>query len=184
MTRLPVAMSNGLIPPAAGKHHGELKMAASVSLLLRGGYSCGCPLTTERGEVPIEPRVGHYSGTGTWFALLLSRVAPHREGLAPALENHEEDRMKKTISALTAAAVFTVFATAFAQAPLSEEAPAQMPAPTQEMTPPPAQAPAQAPSMSEEKKADKAGKVSQGKGKGKAKGHAKKASRKLGDRRS
>ena len=49
--------------------------------------------------------------------------------------------MKKTISALTAAAVFTVFATAFAETPLSEQAPAQMPAPTQEMTPPPAQAP-------------------------------------------
>ena len=84
MTRLPVAMSNGLIPPAAGRHHGESKMAASVSLVLRGRYSCGRQLTTEHGELPIEPGVGHYSGTGIWFALLLYRVTPHREGLAPA----------------------------------------------------------------------------------------------------
>lgn len=90
--------------------------------------------------------------------------------------------MRKTISALTAVAVFAVFATAFAQAPLTEQAPAQMPAPTQEMTPPSAQAPAQTPSMGEEKKADKTGKVSQGKGKGKAKGHASKTSKKHGDR--
>ena len=90
--------------------------------------------------------------------------------------------MKKTISALTAAAVFTVFATAFAEIPVSEQAPGQMPVPTQEMTPPPAQIPAQAPSMGEEKKAEKTGKVSQGKAKGKAKGHAKKASQKHGGR--
>ncbi len=89
--------------------------------------------------------------------------------------------MNKTISALTAAAVFSVFATAFAEIPLSEQAPGQMPVPTQEMTPP-AQTPAQAPSMGEEKKAEKTGKVSQGKAKGKAKGHAKKASQKHGGR--
>ena len=89
--------------------------------------------------------------------------------------------MNKTISALTAAAVFSVFATACAQTPLSEQAPAQMPVPTEEMTPPPpSQAPAQAPSIGEERKADKTGKVSQGKAKGKAKGHAKKASKKHG----
>ena len=113
-------------------------MAASVSLVLRERYSCGRRLTTENGELPIEPGVGHYGGTGTWFALY--RVTPIARDWPPLLENHEEDRMKKTISALTAAAVFTVFATAFAQAPLSEQAPAQMPAPTQEMTPPSAQA--------------------------------------------
>ena len=88
--------------------------------------------------------------------------------------------MNKTISALTAAAVFSVFATAFAQTPLSEQAPAQMPVPTEEMTAPLPQAPAQAPSMGEERKADKTGKVSQGKAKGNAKGHAKKASKKHG----
>jgi len=60
MTRLPVGMSNGLIPPAGERHHGESKMAASVSLLLRGRYSCGRPAATENGELPIEPGVGHY----------------------------------------------------------------------------------------------------------------------------
>jgi len=90
--------------------------------------------------------------------------------------------MNKTMSALTAAAVFTVFATAFAEIPVSEQAPGQMPVPTQEMTPLPAQIPAPAPSMGEEKKAEKTGKVSQGKAKGKAKGHAKKASQKHGGR--
>ena len=59
MTRHPVEMSNGLISPAAGRHHGESKMAASVSLVLRGRYSCGRHLTTENGELPIEPGVGH-----------------------------------------------------------------------------------------------------------------------------
>jgi hypothetical protein len=71
MTPLPVAMGNGLIPPAAGRRHGESKMTASVSLLLRGRYGCGRPSTTEHGELPIEPGVGHYGGTGTWFAPLL-----------------------------------------------------------------------------------------------------------------
>ena len=71
MTRPRVAMGNGLIPPARGRHHGESKMAASVSLLLRGRYSCGRPLITENGKLPIEPGVGHNSGTGTWFALRL-----------------------------------------------------------------------------------------------------------------
>jgi len=70
MTCLPVAMSNGLISPAMGRHHGEAKMAASVSLLLRGRYRCRRPLTTEYGELPIEPGVDHYGRIGTWFALL------------------------------------------------------------------------------------------------------------------
>ena len=81
--------------------------------------------------------------------------------------------MTKTISTLTAAAVFAMCATVFAQAPAPEQAPAQMPAASQEMrTPAPAQAPAQAPSAGEEKKSGKAAKGNQGKGK--AKGHAKK----------
>ena len=70
MTRLPVAMSNGLISPAVGRHHDEAKMAASVSQLMRGQYRCGRPLTIEYGKLPIEPGVGHYGRIGTWFALL------------------------------------------------------------------------------------------------------------------
>ena len=45
MTRLPVAMSNGLISPTVGRLHDEAKMAASVSQLMRGQYRCGRPLT-------------------------------------------------------------------------------------------------------------------------------------------
>ena len=79
--------------------------------------------------------------------------------------------MRKTISVLTAAAVFAVFATAYAQ---NEQAPTQMPTPNQEMAAPPAaQTPAQAPSMGEEKKADKPAKGNGTHGKGKAKGHDK-----------
>jgi hypothetical protein len=85
--------------------------------------------------------------------------------------------MKRTISALTVAAVFAVFATTFAQVPAPESSPA--PTPDQGMmTPPPVQSPAQAPGMGEEKKADKPMKT--GKGRGKAKGHAKKANKKHG----
>ena len=88
--------------------------------------------------------------------------------------------MTKTISALTAAAVFAVFATAYAQ---NEQAPAQMPAPNLEMAAPPAtQTPAQASSMGEEKKADKPAKGNGTHGKGKAKGHAKKTSKKGKDK--
>jgi hypothetical protein len=88
--------------------------------------------------------------------------------------------MTKTISLLTAAAVFSVFATAYAQ---NEQAPAQMQVPNQEMAPPPAvQAPAQAPSMGEEKKADKPAKSNGSHGKGKAKGHAKKTGKKGKDK--
>jgi len=91
--------------------------------------------------------------------------------------------MTKTISALTAAAVFAVYATAFAQAPVLEEVSGQMPASPQEMTPAPAsaQSPVQAPSMGEEKKSSKPGKGSQAKGKSKVKGHSKKINRKQGD---
>jgi hypothetical protein len=69
MTCLPLAMSNGLISPAVRRHHGEAKMAATVSLLLRGRYSCERPLTSECGERPTEPGVGHYGRIGTSFAL-------------------------------------------------------------------------------------------------------------------
>ena len=87
--------------------------------------------------------------------------------------------MTKTISVLTAAAVFAMFTTAYAQ---NEQAPAQMPVPNQEMAAPPAaQAPAQAPAMGEEKKADKA-KGNGTHGKGKAKGHAKKTGKKGKDK--
>jgi hypothetical protein len=90
--------------------------------------------------------------------------------------------MTKTISALTAAAVFTVYATAFAQVPTPEQASGEMPAPSQEMAPAPAQPSAPAPSMGEEKKSDKPAKGSPTKGKAKSKGHAKKISKKHGDR--
>jgi hypothetical protein len=86
--------------------------------------------------------------------------------------------MTKTISTLTAAAVFAVFATAYAQ---NEQPAAQMPASNQEMAAP-AQAPAQAPGMGEEKKADKPAKGNGAHGKGKAKGHAKKTGKKGKDK--
>jgi hypothetical protein len=97
-------------------------------------------------------------------------------------ENHEEDRMRKTISALTAAAIFAVSATAFAQVPAADQAPGEMSAPSQEMTPAPAQPPAQPSGVGDEKKPDKPAKGSQTKGKAKAKGHAKKINKKQGDR--
>ena len=88
--------------------------------------------------------------------------------------------MIKPISVLTAAAVFAMFATAYAQ---NEQAPAQMPALNQEMAAPPAaQAPVQAPGVGEEKKADKPAKGNGTHGKGKAKGHAKKTSKKGKDK--
>lgn len=88
--------------------------------------------------------------------------------------------MKKTISAVTAAAFFAVCATAFAQAPALESAPAPSPAPNQDvMVPPSAQAPTTPPSVGEdEKKPDKP--VKGGKAKGKTKGDAKKVNKKHG----
>ena len=85
--------------------------------------------------------------------------------------------MTKMISALTAAAVFAVYATAFAQAPGSDSAPGQMP--TQEMTlPSSAQTPTSEPAMGGERKPEKT--MKEGQGKGKAKGHAKKTGKKRG----
>jgi hypothetical protein len=86
--------------------------------------------------------------------------------------------MKKTISAMTAAAFFAVCATGFAQAPAPESAPASPP--NQDvMVPPSAQAPTTPPSLGEdEKKPDKP--VNGGKAKGKTKGEAKKANKKHG----
>lgn len=104
------------------------------------------------------------------------------QGLACDWENHEEDRMTKSICALTAAAIFAVFSAAFAQAPVSEEVPVPMPPPSQEMTTTPAPSPVPSPSMGEEKKPTKPAKGSQAKGKGKAKGHSKKINRKQADR--
>lgn len=89
--------------------------------------------------------------------------------------------MIKPNTALIAAALFAMCATAFAQAPISEEAPGQTAAPIQEMTPAPPQPAAQAPRMGEEKKPDKPAKGSHTKGKPKAKGHAKKINKKQGD---
>jgi hypothetical protein len=85
--------------------------------------------------------------------------------------------MKRTISALTVAAVFAIYATTFAQVPAPEPSPAPVPEHDM-MTPPPIQSPAQMPGMGEEKQADKPMKT--GKGKGKAKGHAKKTNKKHG----
>ncbi|HET7910265.1 MAG TPA: hypothetical protein VFL19_06115 [Nitrospira sp.] len=90
--------------------------------------------------------------------------------------------MTKAICALTAAAIFAVFTTAFAQTPVAEEVPVQMPPPSQEMTSTPSPSPVESPSMGEEKKHAKPGKGSQAKGKGKAKGHSKKINRKQADR--
>jgi hypothetical protein len=85
--------------------------------------------------------------------------------------------MKRTISALTVAAVFALFCTTFAQIPAPEPSPAPV-SDLDMMTPPPVQTPPQAPGMGEEKQADKPMKT--GKGKGRAKGHARKASKKHG----
>jgi hypothetical protein len=176
MMRRTVVMSNGLITER-GRVKGGAKLAATVALWLRKRYSLRRVLETEKGELHVESGIGHCSGIGTSFAL---ECDAHRGGLAHATGKiTEEDRMTKTISALTAAMFFAVCASAFAQTPSNEQAPAQMPAPTQEMTPP-AQAPAQAPSMGEEKKAEKPAKGNQGKGK--AKGHAKKTSKKGKDK--
>ena len=125
-------------------------------------------------KLRLKSEIGQCSRIGTWFAL---ECRAQQRGIGPWYwENHEEDRMMKTISALTAAMVFAAFTTAFAQAPAPEPIPA--PAPTQDMMSPPAPEPAPVPSMGEEKKADKP--MKGGQSQGKAKGHAKKTSKKRG----
>jgi hypothetical protein len=85
MTCLPLTMSNGLISPAIGRHHGEAKMAATVSLLLRGRYGCGRWLTTRVWRRANRTR--GWSLRSNWHLVcsFVLTCAAHREGLAPAV---------------------------------------------------------------------------------------------------